>query len=320
MATTLVAQPVLATAPTSSARTLDRERTVNILLTSFAGLGLPRTLSLPVQASASLHDVLSTILSRLPRIDHPLIITTTSNKQLLPSNQDAISSLLSHKHDTILPLRLSVRLCGGKGGFGSQLRAAGGRMSSRKSRNQQNQNPNGSNRNLDGRRLRTVDEAKRLAEYLAIKPEMEQREKEERQKRWETVVEAAEKREEEIKSGRAEKGRLDADYVESKELAEERTREAVMKAMRKGMLGGERTGSESSMDAEGGEESGDSSGEESSGSSREVNPEKEEDAGRTFFGWDDDEDEDEDGEDEEEDGDTNEPQTTYEGKGKGKAL
>ena len=75
-------------------------------------------------------------------------------------------------------------------------------MSSRKNRNQQ-QTMNGSNRNLDGRRLRTVEEAKRLAEYLAVKPEMDKKEKEERKRRWEAVVEAAERREEEIKSGKA---------------------------------------------------------------------------------------------------------------------
>lgn len=187
-------------------------------------------------------------------------------------------------------------------------------MSSRK--NRQNQNVNGSNRNLDGRRLRTVDEAKRLAEYLALKPEMEKKEREEKKKRWEAVVEAAEKREAEIKSGEAgaNKGRLNAEYVESKELAEEKTREAVLKAMREGMLE-ERTGSESSMDAEG--ESENDGGEESSGSSENVKQEGT--ASRSFFGWDEDED---DGSDEE-DAPVPAVQTdaaTYEGKGKGRAT
>jgi len=82
-------------------------------------------------------------------------------------------------------LRLTCRVLGGKGGFGSQLRAAGGRMSSQKTGN------NDSCRDLNGRRLSTLKEAKkcvfkktsffgvlfnnfvmsRLAEYVANEPE-----------------------------------------------------------------------------------------------------------------------------------------------------
>ena len=193
-------------------------------------------------------------------------------------------------------------------------------MSTRKKRNQQNHNPNGSNRNLDGRRLRTVDEAKRLAEYLAIKPEMEQREKDERRKRWEAVVEASERKEEEIRSGKmgAGQGRLDADFVESKELAEERTREAVLRAVREEMRSVERTGSESSAETE--EDDSEDEGEKgSSGSSEDAKGEKVEEGGRTFFGWDDDdEDEDEDSGDDEEPAD--EPSAPYEGKGKARVA
>nr|POE65897.1 telomere maintenance protein sde2 [Quercus suber] len=287
---------------------------VNILLTSFAGLGLPRTLSLPVSASTPTDDVVRAIFSRLPPIKHPLIITTTNNKQLLHSDHTPISTLLASPRETLLPLRLSSRICGGKGGFGSQLRAAGGRMSSRKNRANQ-ETVNGSNRNLDGRRLRTVDEAKRLAEYLAIKPEMERKEKEERRKRWEEVVQAAERREEEIRSGKtgANQGRLDAGYVESKELAEEKTREAVLQAMREGLL---RTGSESDEGMqEHDDDSDNASREESSGSSEDAKVNEAQSGGVNFFGWDDDDDEDD------EDNIDQDPQPVatevYEGKGKG---
>jgi len=103
-------------------------------------------------------------------------------------------------------------------------------MSSKRKRGQGDEN--GSSRNLDGRRLRTVNEAKALAEYLAIKPEMAKREKEERRKRWEQVVELAERREEEIRTGN--KGKVDGKWVEDKEEANERTREAVLAAMKSG--------------------------------------------------------------------------------------
>lgn len=103
-------------------------------------------------------------------------------------------------------------------------------MSSKRKKNQGENN--GSSRNLDGRRLRTVTEAKALAEYLAVKPEMEKKEKETRRKRWEQVVELAEKREEELKHET--KGRVNGKWVEDKEEATDRTREAVLAAMKSG--------------------------------------------------------------------------------------
>lgn len=103
-------------------------------------------------------------------------------------------------------------------------------MSSKRKNNQGDSNS--SNRNLDGRRLRTVNEAKALAEYLALKPEMEKKEKEARRARWEQVVALAEKKENEIRNGS--KGKVDGKWVEDKEEAGERAREAVLAAMRSG--------------------------------------------------------------------------------------
>lgn len=200
---------------------------VNVLLTSFPGLGLPPTLSLPITTTATVSDLIKQLNDRLPITSCRLILTTNASRTLQPSSPAPICSLLSHHHDSILPLRLAVPLCGGKGGFGSQLRAAGGRMSSRRKKNAGENNS--SNRNLDGRRLRTVNEAKALAEYLALKPEMEKKEKDARRRRWEQVVELAERREEEIRGGN--KGKVDGKWVEAKEEAGERAREAVQLAM-----------------------------------------------------------------------------------------
>ena len=204
-------------------------RIINVFLTSFPGLDLPSTLSLPIDSSTSIAELRQRLSDRLPQIDSRLILTTTSNKVVF-SSEAALSTLLSSRHDAFLPLRLSVPLCGGKGGFGSQLRAAGGRMSSKRKNNQGDSNS--SNRNLDGRRLRTVNEAKALAEYLALKPEMEKKEKESRRARWEKVVALAERRAEEIRSGS--KGKVDSKWVEDKEEAGDRAREAVLAAMRSG--------------------------------------------------------------------------------------
>ncbi len=209
-------------------------------------------------------------------------------------------------------------------------------MSSKRKRNQGDDN--GSSRNLDGRRLRTVNEAKALAEYLAIKPEMATREKEERRKRWEQVVELAERREEEIKSGN--KGRVDGKWVEDKEEAGERTREAVLAAMKSGDYKDNLLGiSPGSATGSGASGSGDDVGEGST--SKATTPPSETEAkpkARTFFGFDDDdefmssddseeeddkeEDAEEMKEDESEEEDAKEPTpppAPAKGKGKGKA-
>ncbi|KAI1101916.1 telomere stability and silencing-domain-containing protein [Jackrogersella minutella] len=204
-------------------------RNINVFVTTFSGLGLPPTLSFPVPPTTTISDLHHRIEDRLPQTDARLIVTTLSNKQLLSSSSDLVSGLCD-ADDAFVSLRLSLPLCGGKGGFGSQLRAAGGRMSSKKKKNRGDEN--GSSRNLDGRRLRTVNEAKALAEYLAIKPEMEQKEKEKRRARWQQIVDAADQREHEIKNST--KGRLDGKWVEDKEEASERTREAVLAAMKAG--------------------------------------------------------------------------------------
>ncbi|OJJ98012.1 hypothetical protein ASPACDRAFT_122877 [Aspergillus aculeatus ATCC 16872] len=260
---------------------------INVLLSSFPGLSLPSTVTFSLSSSSSLADLTDKISSYLPPTIplHSLILTTTNNKQLLPSAEPLLPYLASSTNgdapttvpSLLLPLRLSVPLCGGKGGFGSQLRAAGGRMSSKRKRNQGDDN--GSSRNLDGRRLRTVNEAKALAEYLALKPEMDKKEKEERRRRWQAVVEAAEKRQEELKNGGG-KQKIDGQWMEDKEEMNEKAREAVLMAMKDGMwtdnlrdtiLGGSST----SASASGGSDRDNSStGEESEGDEAEENEEE----------------------------------------------
>ncbi|KAI0799421.1 telomere stability and silencing-domain-containing protein [Xylaria sp. FL0064] len=204
-------------------------RNLNVFISTFPGLGLPPTLSFPLPSTSTISDLRECLAKRLPQTDARFIVTTISNKQLTLGSTQHISDLCS-VNDDFVSLRLSLPLCGGKGGFGSQLRAAGGRMSSKKKRNQGDEN--GSSRNLDGRRLRTINEAKALAEYLAIKPEMEQKEKERRRERWQQIVRAAEEKEHEIKNST--KGRISGKWVEDKEEAGERTREAVLAAIKAG--------------------------------------------------------------------------------------
>jgi len=172
-------------------------------------------------------------------------------------------------------------------------------MSSRKKRQQGE--VNGSSRNLDGRRLRTVNEAKALAEYLAVKPEMDKKEKEERRKRWELIVEMAEKKTDEIKNGS--KARLDSKFFEERDEASEKTKQAVLAALDAGDIKEVLGIGESDESAEGSEDTNDTESDEvhAAGPS-----EKKAAQSKTFFGWDEDEDMSDDDEEDDEDEDENE--------------
>ncbi|KAI1318369.1 hypothetical protein EDD11_006707 [Mortierella claussenii] len=82
---------------------------------------------------------------------------------------------------------LSMRMSGGKGGFGSMLRAQGGRMSSQKSTNTD------ACRDLSGRRIKTVNDAKKMAEYVQQEPEREKARKETLKRKIEEKLEMAER-------------------------------------------------------------------------------------------------------------------------------
>ena len=173
-------------------------------------------------------------------------------------------------------------------------------MSSRKKKNQQD--ANASSRNLDGRRLRTVAEAKTLAEYLAIKPEMEQREKDERRKRWEDIVASTERKQEELQNAGG-KARLDGKWLEDKEEAENKTKEAIEKMLL------------AQMEIDGSEEEEEE--EEAKPSASVAKPAQQ----RAMFGWDNEDDEfmsDSDEEEEVSEEDARQPE--FEGKGKGQAA
>ena len=173
-------------------------------------------------------------------------------------------------------------------------------MNSRKKKS--NGLQNSSSRTLDGRRVRTVHEAKALAEYLATKPEEERRARKERRERLEGIVEAAERKRDEILNGG--KARNNEQWVEDKEEAAAKAREAVMQAVR--IEDGKRLslGRESDESAEASQDSEDLEVEEDGGNSTSENGESSSSAkgrlsaSRTFHGWDEEELSDSDEEDE----------------------
>ena len=160
-------------------------------------------------------------------------------------------------------------------------------MSSRKKKSQED---HGSSRNLDGRRLRTVNEAKALAEYLAIKPEMEKKEKEKKRERWQQVVQMSEEKQAQIKNGG--QGRLDGKWVEDKEESSEKTREAVAAAIKAGSYKDNLSKSHGSTSSEQLDDQSSSEGD-SQPSSKQSSPAEAPDSSanaktRTFFGFDED--------------------------------
>jgi len=166
-------------------------------------------------------------------------------------------------------------------------------MSSKRKKNQGEDN--GSSRNLDGRRLRTVTEAKALAEYLAIKPEMDRKEKEKRRERWQQIVDMTEKKQDEIRHGSNRSG-LDGKWVEDKEETNERTREAVLAAMKAGnfkdnllsVSHGSNSTATSDEPMRDGESEGAGSGASTPPSEPEAAVGKGKEKSKTFFGFDED--------------------------------
>ncbi|KAI0648905.1 telomere stability and silencing-domain-containing protein [Trametes meyenii] len=127
------------------------------------------TLALSVPTELSFDELYELLADRYPSLPlrsqaDTLFLSPVSGP--IPKPHTPLASLLTDaaQGDNLVSLRLIPRLCGGKGGFGSQLRAAGGRMSSQKTSN------NDSCRDLSGRRLSTIKEAKKLAEYIESEP------------------------------------------------------------------------------------------------------------------------------------------------------
>jgi hypothetical protein len=124
------------------------------------------TLALSAPEDTTLENLHAVLLARYPFLPPTadLRLCPVSASSSSPSDETTpitLASILGPRDignengNPLVSLRLVPRMRGGKGGFGSQLRAAGGRMSSQKTNN------NDSCRDLSGRRLSTIKEAKK---------------------------------------------------------------------------------------------------------------------------------------------------------------
>ncbi|KAF8928575.1 hypothetical protein BGZ47_001532 [Haplosporangium gracile] len=120
---------------------------------------------------------------------------------------------------------LSMRMVGGKGGFGSMLRAQGGRMNSQKTTNTE------ACRDLSGRRIKTVNEARKMAEYVRGEPERKRARKEELKRKIEEKLELADRP--------ARKHRFeDAKFFDESEEQVEEVKSAVAAAIKESLKAG----------------------------------------------------------------------------------
>jgi len=154
---------------------------VTVLVSAFAPFP---TLSLTLPPSTELWNLIDLLVDKYPTlpaganlrlapISRPCVGPATQLSELVQQEDDSRDGLVS--------FRLYAPILGGKGGFGSQLRAAGGRMSSQKTSN------NDSCRDLSGRRLSTLKQAKQLAAYLEAEPARKKAEVEARKAKLEAL-------------------------------------------------------------------------------------------------------------------------------------
>lgn len=167
----------------------------------------------PTDALITVFDVKQVVYRRLLLEPEFQCLYTTSGKLL---NDYAL--IFENSNEDFINITLKIPLLGGKGGFGSMLRAQGGKMASQKTTNFE------ACRDLNGRRLRTVNEARRLADHLEQEPERQRALKEKVKKKIEEGM-----REHPIKKHRFD----DTDYLKASEEMKEKVQNAVAEALQK---------------------------------------------------------------------------------------
>ncbi|CDH57724.1 hypothetical protein RO3G_09056 [Lichtheimia corymbifera JMRC:FSU:9682] len=172
----------------------------------------------PVCLSFEPHDdhTVSDLKRRLASMTH--IDTTDQRISTLGGRPLSDDDLLFNDPQGPVTFNLSLRLLGGKGGFGSMLRAQGGRMNAQKTTNFE------ACRDLQGRRIRTVNEERRLQDALAAQPEIERARQEAIKKKIEDGL-----KEREPKKFRFD----DTQFLEDREQAMEGVKSAVSSILKK---------------------------------------------------------------------------------------
>ncbi|KTW30580.1 hypothetical protein T552_00297 [Pneumocystis carinii B80] len=158
---------------------------INTIVSTFSPF---KTISFILPYASTIKDVENYLSGLFPPGNY--LLSHLSGKLLYP--EDTLASLLDRyeysNNARVCMLRYVPKVFGGKGGFGSQLRAAGGRMSSRKKRGEEENKS--SCRDLNGRRIRTINEAKALVKYLKTAPIRKREILAERKQKLEAIINA----------------------------------------------------------------------------------------------------------------------------------
>ncbi|GBB91505.1 hypothetical protein RclHR1_18830005 [Rhizophagus clarus] len=170
-------------------------------------------LTYPTDAHITIFDIKQIVYKRLLLEPKDQYFYTTSGKLL---NDHA--HIFENENEEFVNVNLRIRILGGKGGFGSMLRAQGGKMASQKTTNFE------ACRDLNGRRLRTVNEARRLADHLEQEPERQRAQREKVRK----------KIEEGLREPPTKKHRFDdTAYLKASEEMKEKVQNTVAEALQK---------------------------------------------------------------------------------------
>ncbi|CAB4427032.1 unnamed protein product [Rhizophagus irregularis] len=170
-------------------------------------------LTFPTDAHITIFDIKQVVYKRLLLEPKDQYLYTTSGKLL---NDHA--PIFENENEEFVNVNLRIRILGGKGGFGSMLRAQGGKMASQKTTNFE------ACRDLNGRRLRTVNEARRLADHLEQEPERQRAQREKVKK----------KIEEGLREPSTKKHRFDdTAYLKASEEMKEKVQNTVAEALQK---------------------------------------------------------------------------------------
>lgn len=158
---------------------------INSIISAFPPF---KTISISLPYASTIKDLENCLSVLFPPGNY--LLSHLSGKLVYP--EDTLASLLDRyeysNNARVCMFRYVPRVFGGKGGFGSQLRAAGGRMSSRKKRGEQENKS--SCRDLNGRRIRTINETKALIKYLETAPIRKREILEERKQKLEAIIDA----------------------------------------------------------------------------------------------------------------------------------
>lgn len=139
-------------------------------------------------------------------------ILKMEDKVFASSSSPSSSSSLQGSLEKLASVNLLFKLYGGKGGFGANLRSQGGRMASQKTTNFD------ACRDLSGRRLKTISDAQKLAQFM-------EHEEDRKRARDEEITK---KIEEGLKEPETKKHRFDdTQYLEDHEKVVEDVKDAV---------------------------------------------------------------------------------------------